>query len=115
MKLNYDCRHRVVEGEQLSPGDRIWIPDLKAEGTVMTEHVAPRSVVIQTPNEQVRRNRRMTRREYLEEVLQSYLIVRAVKSSSHWQQALRCQILLQPRERARKHPEARLFLTVKPK
>ena len=62
MKLNYDRRHRVVDGEQLSPGDRVWIPDLKAEGTVMEEHAAPRSVAIQSPNGQVRRNRRMTRR-----------------------------------------------------
>ena len=62
MKLNYDRRHRVVDGDQLSPGDRVWIPDLKAKGTVVNEHEAPRSVVIQTPNRQVRRNRRMTRR-----------------------------------------------------
>ena len=62
VKFNYDRRHRVVDGEQLSPGDRVWIADLKAEGTVMEEHVAPRSVVIQSPNGQVRRNRRMTRR-----------------------------------------------------
>ena len=29
MKLNYDHRHRVVEGDELSPGDRVWLPDLK--------------------------------------------------------------------------------------
>ena len=62
MKLNYDHRHRVVEGDELSPGDRVWIPDLKVKGTVVRQHEAPRSVVIQTPNGQVRRNRRMTRR-----------------------------------------------------
>jgi len=62
MKFNYDQRHRVVEGEELSPGDRVWIPDLKAEGTVIKQHESPRSDVIQTPNGQVRRNRRMTRR-----------------------------------------------------
>ena len=59
-KFDYDRRHRVVEGEELSPGDRVWIPDLKAEGTVITQHESPRSVVIQTSNGQVRRNRRMT-------------------------------------------------------
>ena len=26
---NYNHRHRVGEGEQLSPGDRVWIPDLQ--------------------------------------------------------------------------------------
>ena len=62
MKFDYDRRHRVVEGEELSSGDRVWIPDLKAEGTVITQHESPRSVVIQTSNGQVRRNRRMTRR-----------------------------------------------------
>jgi len=35
LKFNYDQRHRVVEGEELSPGDRVWIPDLKAEGTAI--------------------------------------------------------------------------------
>ena len=62
MKFDYEQRHRVVEGEELSSGDRVWIPDLKAEGTVITQHESLRSVVIQTSNGQVRRNRRMTRR-----------------------------------------------------
>ena len=62
MKFNYDQRNRVVEGEELSTGDRVWIPDLKVEGTVIKQHESPRSVVIQTTNGQVRRKRRMTRR-----------------------------------------------------
>ena len=45
MKLNYDRRHRVVEGEQLTPGDRVWKQDLKAESTVREKHAAPWSVV----------------------------------------------------------------------
>ena len=60
LKFNYDHRHRVVEGEELSPGDRVWIPDLKAEGTVIKQHKSPRSVVIQNSNGLVRRNWRMT-------------------------------------------------------
>ena len=60
MKVNYDRKHRVVKGNELSPGDRIWIPDLKVKGTVVRQHEAPRSLVIQTPNSPVRRNRRMT-------------------------------------------------------
>ena len=62
LKFNYDQRHRVVEGEELSPGDRVWIPDLKAEGTVIKQHESPQSVVTQTSNGLVRRNLRMTRR-----------------------------------------------------
>lgn len=62
MKSYYDHRHRVVEREELSLGDRVWIPDMKVEGTVIKPHDRPRSVVIQTPNGKVRRNRRMTRR-----------------------------------------------------
>ena len=62
MKFDYDHRHRVVEGKELSPGDRVWIPDLKVDGTVIKQHESPRSVVIQTPNGPVRRNRRMTRK-----------------------------------------------------
>ena len=59
---NYDQRHRVVEADQLSPGDRVWIPDQQVEGTVVQNHAAPRSVIIQTPTGNIRRNRRMTRR-----------------------------------------------------
>ena len=46
----------------MSPGDRVWIPEQKTEGTVIKQHESPRSVVIQISNGQVRRNRRMTRR-----------------------------------------------------
>ena len=56
LKFNHDQRHRVAEGEELSPGDCVWIPDLKAEGTVIKQHESPRSVVIETSNGQVRRN-----------------------------------------------------------
>ena len=45
---------------ELSPADCVSIPDLKAEGAVFKQHESPRSVVIQTLNGQVRRNRRMT-------------------------------------------------------
>ena len=62
MAKNYNHRHRVVEGDVLSPGDRVWVPDLKTEGTVVKHHDSPRSVVIQTPQSVVRRNRCMTRR-----------------------------------------------------
>lgn len=62
MKFDSVQRRRVVEGEELSPGDRVWIPDPKTEGTVIKQRESPRSVVIQTSNGQVRGNRWMTRR-----------------------------------------------------
>ena len=48
LKVNYDQRHGVVEGEELSPGDRVWIPDLKAEGTVIKQHESPIKVCSHT-------------------------------------------------------------------
>ena len=62
LKFNYDHRHRVVEREELSPGYRISILDLKAEGTVIKQRKSPRSVVIQTSNGQVKRNQTIARR-----------------------------------------------------
>ena len=35
MKFDYDHKHRPVEEEELSPGDRVWIPDLKVEGMLI--------------------------------------------------------------------------------
>ncbi|XP_032233029.2 uncharacterized protein K02A2.6-like [Nematostella vectensis] len=62
MREDYDRRHRVAEGEKLAEGDRVWIPDLKTEGTIIRPHETPRSVVIQTPKGLRRRNRRQVRR-----------------------------------------------------
>nr|XP_039271207.1 uncharacterized protein K02A2.6-like [Styela clava] len=62
MTNDYNRRHRVVQGDDLSPGDRVWIPDLRTEGRVLSRHFAPKSVLIETPKGTVRRNRRMTRR-----------------------------------------------------
>ena len=62
MEQNYNRRHRVVEGERLCSGYRVWIPDLRTEGSVVKHHDTPRSVVVQTQRSTVRRNRRMTRK-----------------------------------------------------
>lgn len=62
MALNYNKKHRVVEGETLSFGDKVWIPDQQTEGTVVKPHESPRSVIINTPKGTIRRNRRMTRK-----------------------------------------------------
>lgn len=45
-KFSYDHRHRVVEGEELSPGDRIGILIWKQKGLIK-QHESPRSVKIQ--------------------------------------------------------------------
>lgn len=58
----YDHRLKVVLGEQLSPVDRVCIPDLHTEGSLVKCHEMPRSVVIDTSKINVRRNRRMTRK-----------------------------------------------------
>ena len=58
----YDHRHKVVLGEQLSPGDQVCILDLHTEGSVVKCHEMPKSVVIDTSKSTVRRNRRMTRK-----------------------------------------------------
>lgn len=50
-------RHKIVEGEQLSPGERVWIPDLRTEGLVVKNLGNPRSVTIGTPKSATRGNR----------------------------------------------------------
>jgi hypothetical protein len=63
MKQNYDRRHRVVEPDEISLGDEVFVPDLQRHGTVVEHHAAPRSIVIQTSDgAAVRRNRQMTRK-----------------------------------------------------
>ena len=61
MKANYDRRHRVQEAGDLSPGARVWLPDLRTEGETVGKAYGPRSYVISTPSGLVRRNRCMTR------------------------------------------------------
>ena len=61
MSVNYDRRHKATEADELSPGDRAWLPDLRVEGKVVGKAHGPRSYIISTPNGLVRRNRRMTR------------------------------------------------------
>ena len=64
MATNYDRRHRTGEAEQLEPGDRVWIPDLKRNGQIIKKHFAPRSFLIQLDGRAgvVRRNRQMVRK-----------------------------------------------------
>lgn len=46
LKFSYDHRHKVVEGEELSPGDRIGILTWKQKGLIKQQE-SPRSVKIQ--------------------------------------------------------------------
>ena len=62
MAQTYNHRHRVVEGEIIAPGDRVWVPDLKTHGKVVRNLQQPRSVLIEITRSHVRRNRRMIRR-----------------------------------------------------
>ena len=55
-------RHKIVEGEQLSPGERVWIPDLRTEGLVVKNLGNPRSVTIGTPKSTTRGNRLLLRK-----------------------------------------------------
>ena len=62
MQVNYDRRHKATKkADELSPGDRAWLPDLRVEGKVVGRAPGPRSYIISTPTGLVRRNRKMTR------------------------------------------------------
>ena len=62
MQVNYDRRHKATkEADELSPGDRAWLLDLRVEGKVVGRAPGPRSYIISTATGLVRRNRKMTR------------------------------------------------------
>ena len=62
MQENYNRRHGVVQGAEFAKGEKVWLPDMNSEGRVIRHHETPRSLVIQTPKSQVRRNRIMVRK-----------------------------------------------------
>lgn len=57
-KHNYDKRHGAKELEPLTPGTRVWVPDLKRYGTVQGLTRYPRSYQLLTDRRTIRRNRR---------------------------------------------------------
>nr|XP_022912555.1 uncharacterized protein K02A2.6-like isoform X1 [Onthophagus taurus]XP_022912556.1 uncharacterized protein K02A2.6-like isoform X1 [Onthophagus taurus]XP_022912557.1 uncharacterized protein K02A2.6-like isoform X1 [Onthophagus taurus] len=57
-KRNYDKRHRVRENTNLEPGDRVWIINKKRDGIIKEIADEPRSYIVQTEKEDLRRNRR---------------------------------------------------------
>lgn len=65
MQADYNRRHRVAEPDPIGPGCKVWIPDLRKEGTVVGRYTTPRSLVIKTSDGGVvRRNQRMVRKMY---------------------------------------------------
>ena len=52
---NFDSHHGAKELPPLSLGDKMWIPDRETTGQVL-EEVAPRSLVVETPDGTYRRN-----------------------------------------------------------
>ena len=57
-KKNFDKRHFAKNLSDLSPGERVWLPDRRVEGTVLDKVGTPRSYAVETPNGELRRNRR---------------------------------------------------------
>ena len=56
-KKNFDKRHFATNLSDLSPGERVWLPDRRVEGTVLDKVGTPRSYAVETPNGKLRRNR----------------------------------------------------------
>ena len=62
--LQKNC-HQVAP-EELSPGDKVWIPDQRKEGKIIQTHEAPRSVLIDiSDGGLLRRNRQMARKLHM--------------------------------------------------
>ena len=57
-KEHFDKRHFAKSLSDLSPGERVWLPDQRVEGTVLDKIGTPRSYAVETPNSELRINRR---------------------------------------------------------
>ena len=57
-KRDFDRRHSAKTLPELFPGEHVWLPDKKVEGTVVDKAGPPRSYTVETPKGQLRRNRR---------------------------------------------------------
>ncbi|XP_042072880.1 uncharacterized protein K02A2.6-like [Haplochromis burtoni] len=54
---NFNRRHRAKPLCSLSPGEQVWVTDVKTTGTVIQNHSTPRSYTVELPQGTVRRNR----------------------------------------------------------
>ena len=43
--------------QTFNPGERVWLPDRRVEGTVLDKVGTPRSYAVETPNGELKRNR----------------------------------------------------------
>nr|XP_042908526.1 uncharacterized protein K02A2.6-like [Parasteatoda tepidariorum] len=57
-KKDYDRRHNAHELKPIHPGDKIWITDRKAVGTVQRKAESPRSYFVKEGKQVLRRNRK---------------------------------------------------------
>lgn len=57
-RRDFDRCHSAKVLPDLLPGERVWLPDKKVEGTVVDIAGPPRSCTVETPKGQLRRNRR---------------------------------------------------------
>ena len=57
-RRDFDRRHSAEVLPDLLPGECVWLPDKKVEGTVVDIAGPPRSYTVETPKGQLRRNRR---------------------------------------------------------
>lgn len=92
---------------ELSPADCVWIPDLKAEGTVIKQHESPRSVVIQTLKSEGTGG---SHEEFLREDLQFHPWMRALKDENQREQERGTQTFPQHLKPAKKTTKNCLFL-----
>ena len=57
-KENFDKDHFAKILPDIPPGERVWLPDQKDEGTVLDKAGTPRSYTVETPSGELQRNRR---------------------------------------------------------
>ena len=55
-KRNFDNRHKARDLQPLQPGDTVWIPENKSDGTIV-EQSNPRSYTVRVQGGTIRRNR----------------------------------------------------------
>ena len=55
---NFNLRHKTRDLPKLQPGDPVWIRDQNRQGQVVSRTPEPRSYLVRTDLERVRRNRR---------------------------------------------------------
>ena len=58
-KEKYDKRHSNITLPDITPGEHVWLPDQKVEGTVLDKAGTLRSYTVETPSGELRRNRRL--------------------------------------------------------